>query len=300
MMILAAEMPNKVDCKLAGIDRDHRTQFPQTEYKLRNPGWRNSMAHAILEKLFALDGKVALVTGGYRGIGFTMAETYAAAGATVVLAARNLEGCQAAAAGIAQSYGVRAAAKGLDVCDSKQVDRVVQAVAQEFGAVDILVNCAGIAGSIKPALQLTDAEFDEVMTINFRGTFLVSRAAGQIMARCKSGHIINVASMQGKIVVRNMLPYCASKAAVTQLTKVMALELMRDNVQVNALCPGFILTDMNKNLFASESGQKVIKRIPLNRVGELDEMQSIALYLATCPPLMSGGEFYPDGGYTLV
>ncbi len=259
------------------------------------------MAHPILDKLFALDGKVALVTGGYKGIGLTIAETYAAAGASVVLAARNLAGCLAAAEEITKKHGVKTAGKALDVRDSKLVDRVVKEMAAEFGTIDILVNCAGISGSEKPVLEMTDADLDEVMNVDFRGTFLVSRAAGRIMARQKSGKIINVASILGKIATRNLLGYCAGKAAVIQLTKVMALELMRDNVQVNALCPGYILTDINKDFFGSEAGQKMVRKmIPIKRVGELCELQSIALYLATCPPFMTGGEFYIDGGHTLV
>jgi gluconate 5-dehydrogenase len=230
-----------------------------------------------------------------------MAETYAAAGASVVLAARNLEGCRSAAEKIAESYGVKAAGKALDVKDSKLVDGVVTDVEAEFGTIDILVNCAGIAGGEKPVLKMTDADLDEVMNVDFRGTFVVSRAAGRVMARQKRGKIINVASVLGKIATRNLLGYCASKAAVIQLTKVMALELMRDNVQVNALCPGYFQTDINKDFFASEAGQKMVKKmIPINRVGELCELQSIALYLATCPPFVTGAEFYIDGGHTLI
>ncbi len=259
------------------------------------------MAHALLDKLFSLDGKVVLITGGYRGIGLTLAETYAAAGANVALAARNLAGCQAAAEKIAKTYGVKAIGKKIDVHDSKVVDAVVKEVAGEFGKIDVVVNCAGIPGSEKPVLKMTDEDLDDVMNVDFRGTFLVCRAAGQLMSQQKGGKIINVASILGKIAARNMLGYCASKAAVIQLTRVMALELMRDNVQVNALCPGYILTDFNQEFFASEAGQKMVKKmIPINRVGQLCELQSIALYLATCPPFMTGGEFYIDGGHTIV
>jgi NAD(P)-dependent dehydrogenase (short-subunit alcohol dehydrogenase family) len=259
------------------------------------------MAHALLDKLFSLDGKVVLITGGYRGIGLMMAETYAAAGANVALAARNVAGCQAAAEKIAKTYGVKAIGKKIDVHDSKVVDTVVKEVASEFGKIDVVVNCAGIPGSEKPVLKMTDEDLDDVMNVDFRGTFVVCRAVGQLMSQQKSGKIINVASILGKIAARNMLGYCASKAAVIQLTRVMALELMRDNVQVNALCPGYILTDFNQEFFNSEVGQKMVKKmIPINRVGQLSELQSIALYLATCPPFMTGGEFYIDGGHTIV
>jgi NAD(P)-dependent dehydrogenase (short-subunit alcohol dehydrogenase family) len=259
------------------------------------------MPHALFEKLFSLEGKVAFITGGYRGIGLTMAETYAAAGCNVALAARNFAGCKTAADKIAETYSVKAVGKKLDVQDSKLVDAVVKETAAELGAIDILVNCAGISGSEKPVLKMTDGDLDAVMNVDFRGTFLVSRAVGRIMAQQKGGRIINVASILGKIAARNLLGYCASKAAVIQLTKVMALELMRDNVQVNALCPGYILTGLNQDFFASEAGQKFIKKmIPMNRVGEVYELQSISLLLATCPPFMTGGEFYIDGGHTLV
>lgn len=259
------------------------------------------MASEILEKLFSLKGRTALVTGGYKGIGRSMAETYAEAGADVAVVARNLLGCQEAAREIAGKYGVKAVGKSLDVNDSKRVDRVVQEIVGELGRIDILVNSAGIPGSEKPVLKMTDADMDEVMNVDFRGTFLVSRAVAQVMVRQKGGKIINVSSILGKIAARNMAGYCASKAAVIQLTRVMALELARDNIQVNALCPGYVLTEFNRDFFASEAGKGLVKRmIPLNRVGTLDELRSTALYLATCPPFLTGAEVYIDGGHTLI
>lgn len=259
------------------------------------------MARECFDKMFSLEGKVALITGGYRGIGLTVAETYAEAGADVALVARNVAGCRAAAEKIATSHGVRAIGKSMDVHDSAAVDRVVREVVDELGKIDILVNCAGIPGSEKPVLKMTDQDLDDVMNVDFRGTFLVSRAAGQHMARQKSGKIINISSILGKIAARNMIGYCASKAAVIQLTKVMALELMRDNVQVNALCPGYILTEFNKDFFESDAGKGLVKKmIPINRVGQPDELKSIAIYLATCPSFMTGSEIYIDGGHTVV
>lgn len=259
------------------------------------------MASEILERLFSLKGRTALVTGGYKGIGRSVAETYAEAGADVAVVARNLMGCQEAAREIAGKYGVKAVGKSLDVNDSKRVDRVVQEIVGELGRIDILVNSAGIPGSEKPVLKMTDADIDEVMNVDFRGTFLVSRAVAQVMVRQKGGKIINVSSILGKIAARNMAGYCASKAAVIQLTRVMALELARDNIQVNALCPGYVLTEFNRDFFASEAGKGLVKKmIPLNRVGTLDELRSTALYLATCPPFLTGAEVYIDGGHTLI
>ncbi|MFZ0942866.1 MAG: SDR family oxidoreductase, partial [Syntrophobacteraceae bacterium] len=212
-----------------------------------------------------------------------------------------LEGCRAAAQKLQDKLGVKAIARSMDVRDSRLVDRVVQEIADEFGRIDILVNAAGIPGSEKPVIKMTDEDLDEVMNVDFRGTFLVSRAVAQIMVKQKSGKIINVSSILGKISARNMTGYCASKAAVLQLTRVMALELMRDNIQVNAMCPGYILTDFNRNFFESETGKGLIKKmIPMNRVGQVDELKSLALYLATCPAYMTGSDIYIDGGHTIV
>ncbi len=259
------------------------------------------MASDLMERLFSLKGKTALVTGGYKGIGRSIAETFAEAGADVAVVARNLLGCQEAAREIAGKYGVRAVGKSLDVNDSKMVDRVVQEIVNELGRIDILVNSAGIPGSEKPVLKMTDTDMDEVMNVDFRGTFLVSRAVAQVMVKQKSGKIINVSSILGKIAARNMAGYCASKAAVIQLTRVMALELLRDNIQVNALCPGYILTEFNRDFFESEAGKGLVKKmIPLNRVGTLDELKSTALYLATCPTFLTGAELYIDGGHTII
>ncbi len=259
------------------------------------------MARKVFEQLFSLEGKMAAIIGGYRGIGMIIAETFAEAGANVALLARNETACREAAEKLEKAHGVKAIGRAIDVRSSKSVSKGIQEVVNEFGRIDILVNSAGIPGSEKPVLKMTDEDMDEVMNVDFRGTFLASRAAAQFMLEQKSGKIINVASAMGKIAARNMSGYCASKAAVIQLTRVLALELMKDNIQVNAICPGYILTDFNREFFQSELGGKVVKKmVPLNRVGHLDELKSTALYLATCPPFMTGAEIYIDGGHTLV
>ena len=259
------------------------------------------MSSELLERLFSLKGKTALITGGYRGIGLKIAETYAEAGADVVLVARNLKGCTDAAEAIAMKYGVKVLGKAIDVNDSAKVDAVIAEVATEMGKIDILVNNAGVPGSEKPVLRMSDADMDGVMNVDFRGVFFVSRAVAKVMVGQKKGKIINVASLAARKASPNMSGYCSGKAAVVQLTRVLALELMRDNIQVNALCPGYFLTEFNREFFESEIGKMVVKKnIPMRRLGMLDELQSVVLFLATCPAFMTGAEIYIDGGHGIV
>lgn len=259
------------------------------------------MSGTLFKKLFSLEGKAALITGGYRGIGRLFADTYAEAGADVAVVARSLEGCERAAREIKHHFGVKTLGKAMDVHKAVEVDRIVQEIIDELGRIDILVNSAGISGSQKPVLKMTDEDMDDIMTVDFRGIFLASRAVARHMSKNKSGKIINISSILGRLAARNMSGYCASKAAVIQLTKVMALELMRDNVQVNALCPGYFLTEFNREFFDSDAGKNLIqKMIPINRVGNLEELRSTALYLATCPAFLTGAEIYMDGGHTIV
>jgi len=259
------------------------------------------MGTALFAELFSLRGKTAFITGGYKGIGRLFADTYAEAGADLAIAARNLDGCQKAAREISAQYSVKAIGKSMDVSDADMVNQVVREVVDEFGRIDVLVNNAGVPGAERPVLEMTDADMDRVMAVDFRGIFLASRAVAKHMITRKSGKIINISSVLGKIAARNMSGYCASKAAVIQLTKVMALELIRDNVQVNALCPGYFLTELNRDFFNSDAGQRMVKKmIPINRVGELAELKSTALYLATCPAFLTGAEIYIDGGHSIL
>lgn len=258
------------------------------------------MAMDIYERLFSLKGQTALITGGYQGIGRLFADTYAEAGADVAVVARNLESCQRAAGEISQKFGVRAIGKAMDVGDAGQVNRVVGEIADALGGINILVNSAGVPGSQKPVLKMSDPDMDDVMDVDFRGIFLTSRAVARHMVGQQYGRIINISSILGKIAARNMSGYCASKAAVIQLTKVMALELVRDNVQVNVLCPGYFLTEFNRAFFESEAGRRLVReKIPINRVGDLEELRTTALYLATCPAFFTGAEICVDGGHIL-
>jgi len=258
------------------------------------------MGQEFFERLFSLKGKTALITGGYRGIGMAFAETYAEAGANVIITARNLRGCQTAAQELSDKFGIKAAGSAMDVHDSKMVDHVVKDIVTEFGKIDILVNCAGIPGNQKPVIDMTDQDLDDVMNVDFRGTFIVSRAVARCMITRNSGKIINVASIMGKITTRKLAGYSASKAAVIMLTRTMALELMRYNIQVNVLLPGYFLTPFNIDFFQTDTGKHLIKKmIPMNRLGDVMELKSTALYLATCPTFLTGAEITVDGGHTI-
>lgn len=258
------------------------------------------MTTNIFERLFSLKGKCALITGGYQGIGRLFADTFAEAGANVAVVARNPEGCRRAAEEIAEKFGVRTIGKSMDVRKTDEVMRVVQEVHDEFGRIDILVNSAGIPGSQKPVLKMDDTDMDDVINTDFRGIFLTSRVVARYMAEVQSGKIINVASIFGKIAVHSLSGYCASKAAVIHLTKVMALEMIRSNIQVNVLCPGYFLTELNRDFFDSRVGKNLVKsKIPIKRTGDLQELKSTALYLATCPDFMTGAELCVDGGHIL-
>ncbi|MDY6822051.1 MAG: SDR family oxidoreductase [Deferribacterota bacterium] len=254
-----------------------------------------------MDNLFSLKGKNAVVIGGYRGIGSVFSETYAAAGANVIICARSVEKCNDLAAKLNNDYGTKNIGKFIDVKSSHSVDKTIYEIIDEYGKIDILVNSAGIAGSQKATFELTDEEIKNVFDVDFFGIFYVSRVVSRAMIEHKNGKIINVASIAAKIATRYMAGYCASKAAVVQLTRVMALELMKYNIQVNAVCPGYFLTDLNKDFLSSEKGRKLIKKtIPINRVGNLDELKTTALYLATCPPFLTGTEIYIDGGHTII
>jgi len=258
------------------------------------------MGTQLFEKLFSLKGKTALISGGYKGIGRLFADIYAEAGANVAIVARNREACEQAAKEISAKYGVKAIGKSMDVHKTEIVNKVVQEIIDELKTIDILVNSAGVPGSEKPVLKMTDEDMDDVMNVDFRGLFVLSRAVAKHMAERKSGKIINISSILGILAARNMAGYCSSKGAVIQLTRVMALELMRDNVQVNVLCPGYFLTEFNREFFNSDAGKAMIKRmIPLNRVGQLEELATTALYLATCPSFLTGAEIVVDGGHTI-
>jgi len=251
---------------------------------------------------FDLKGKVAMITGGATGIGRGIAEGLADAGADIVIAARRVEKCESACNEIHGRTGVRTLPCRCDITDSGNVKTLIKSISESLGRIDILVNNSGVGGSEKPILKMTDADWDFVLDTNLKGLFMLSRAvAGKMIDQGEGGKIINVASIGGMIGWPNMSAYCASKGGCVQLTKVMALEWARYNIQVNAILPGYFETPMNQTFFAGEAGKKVIKtNIPMQRIAHIDEVRGAAIMLASqASSFITGSSLVIDGGHIL-
>jgi NAD(P)-dependent dehydrogenase (short-subunit alcohol dehydrogenase family) len=250
---------------------------------------------------FDLKDKVAIISGGATGIGRGIAEALAEAGAHIVIAARRVKRCEEACREIQEKIGVRTLPHRCDIDNRDEIEILVNDVIKEMGQIDILVNNSGIGGSEKPILKMTEEDWDSVLNTNLKGVFTLSQAVVKRMVeRGKGGKVINVASIGGIIAWPNMAAYCASKAGCVQLTKVMALEWVRYNIQVNAILPGYVATPLNTEFFSSEAGKKVINNnIPMRRLGQVEELKGVAILLASqASNFMTGSAIVIDGGHT--
>jgi NAD(P)-dependent dehydrogenase (short-subunit alcohol dehydrogenase family) len=245
---------------------------------------------------FRLDGRIALVTGASSGLGAHFAGVLAAVGARVALAARRTDKLEPLAARIAAAGG-EARVLALDVTDAGSVRRCLDELAS-WGAPDVLVNNAGVTVT-RPLLEQTEADFDAVLDTNLKGGWLVAtEAARRMVAAGRGGCIVNVASILGERVAGGVAPYAISKAALVQATKAMALELARHRIRVNALLPGYIVTDLNRDFLESEAGQKLRARIPSRRFGEPGDLDGPLLLLASdAGAAMSGATVAVDGAH---
>ncbi|MCY4482591.1 MAG: glucose 1-dehydrogenase [Spirochaetaceae bacterium] len=253
---------------------------------------------SILDR-FSLKGKVAVVTGGNRGIGRAIAGGFAEAGATVVIAARN-EKKSAEAAKEIEAAGGRAVAVTSDVSDRAQIERMIDTVTSDVGPIDVLVNNAGI-GFHADALALEDSEWNRLFGINLEGVWMTSQIVGREMTRRMSGSIINIGSISGLIINRPQWhsPYGISKAAVHHLTRSLAAEWSRYGVRVNAIAPGYVKTEIASTEY-NEYRRYWKDEVPMQRYGSPDEIAPAALYLASdASSFMTGEVMVIDGGYTL-
>jgi NAD(P)-dependent dehydrogenase (short-subunit alcohol dehydrogenase family) len=248
---------------------------------------------------FELSGKVALVTGAARGLGQAISLALAHAGADVALGLRNLSTGSDLAREI-ESVGRRALPLQMDVTDLRQISRAVAATASHFGKLDILVNNAG-GGFTNLALDVPEHEFDATLTINLKATFFASQAAAKIMIRQNGGRIINMSSQAGFAALPTESIYCASKAAVSHLTKCLAVEWGQHNITVNAVAPTFISTPGTDEALSDPAFRAdVIERIAgLHRIGEPLEVAGAVVFLASpAASLITGHTILIDGGWT--
>lgn len=248
---------------------------------------------------FRLDGKTALITGASSGLGAHFARTLSAQGARVLLAARR-EHLLAEQVETIRRQGGQADALSLDVRDAASVEQAFTRIRNELGDIDVLINNAGVATEPKRCLEVSEEDWHFQMDTNLTGAWRVAQsAAQQWVAATRPGVIVNIASIYGVHTGAQKVAYNVSKAGVVQLTRTMAVELVRHGIRVNALCPGWFRTAINQDFFATESGERYARSIPMRRLGRLEELDGPLLLLASdASAYMTGTEIIVDGGIT--
>ncbi len=248
-----------------------------------------------MSKLFDLSGKAALVTGASSGLGAHFAHCLGAAGASVVLAARRADRLASLQAELS-GKNIKATTVDLDVQSGMSIAAALEAA----GPLDIVVNNAGIS-IVKPALDMTEDDWDAVVETNLRGAWLVAQgAAKRWVANKQPGCIVNIASILGLRTIGQVAPYNASKAGLLHLTRALAMEWARHNIRVNAICPGYIETEMNSPFWKTPAGQKLIDRVPQRRIGQPEHLDGALLLLASqAGEFMTGSIVTVDGGHTV-
>ena len=249
----------------------------------------------VMDK-FSLQGKLVLVTGASSGLGTHFAQLLAACGAKVAVAARRADKLQSVVDEITQAGG-EARAFSLDVSNAQSVRECFDAIGA-WSVPDVIINNAGVTVT-RALLDQTEEDFDQVMDTNLKGNWLVAtEAARRMVAAKKGGAIVNVASILGERVSGGVAPYSISKAAVIQATKAMALELARYGIRVNALLPGYVITNLNRDFLTSEPGEKLRMRIPSRKFSELSDLDGPLLLLASdAGAAMSGSTVAVDGAH---
>jgi NAD(P)-dependent dehydrogenase (short-subunit alcohol dehydrogenase family) len=239
-----------------------------------------------------------LVSGGSRGIGRGIAEGFARRGATVIITGRELAAVEETARAISPPGAAVRAAAG-DVADPAAIERLVADVLRDFGRIDTLVNVAGVNRRL-PAERLTEADYDFVVDINLKGAFLLSLAAGKAMLARGRGNQINIASLNNDRPLKGVLPYAVSKAGMAQMTRALALEWGGRGIRVNAIAPGFILTDLTRRLWSQPAMRAWgLANTPLGRLGEVSDLVGTAIFLASeASAFLTGQTLFVDGGFS--
>lgn len=255
---------------------------------------------SLAAEMFSLKGRVALITGASSGLGERFAEVAAANGASVVLTARREDKLKEIASRIEKAGG-KASYVACDVTDNASVAEAFDAAEKQFGTVDLFVANAGMARLAK-VIEMPEDEYRALMALDMDAVFFNSReAARRMMKANKPGCIITTASIAALIVERNIVAYNMAKAAVMQFTKGFALEVARKNIRVNAIAPGYVVTDINRDFLLSPKGQAGKEKLPLGRYGEVDDLDGVFLLLASnASRWMTGSTAVIDGGHILL
>lgn len=244
---------------------------------------------------FSLQNRIALVTGASSGIGYCVAKGLAQAGAKVVVAARRKEKLEQLVKDI-QADGGEALAVSMDVTEKSTISAAYEQAEAKFGTIDVIVNNAGVADA-KNFLKIDDESLDFVMNTNFGGVWHVAQeGAKRLVAAKKPGSIINIASVLGITAKSGQTSYCASKGAVVQLSRSMALDLMKHDIRVNAIAPGWFKTEINTDYFNSPAGEEYINRMPARRLGDLQELVGPIILLASDAGSFINGTVLPVDG----
>ncbi|MBX2835459.1 MAG: glucose 1-dehydrogenase [Gammaproteobacteria bacterium] len=256
-------------------------------------------ADTLADNYFELSGTVALVTGASSGLGWHFAQTLARAGAHVGLAARRTEKLESLH-DLISSFGGSSTVLPMDVTDRAAVDEGLDLLAKQYGPVELLINNAGIADENR-FIDAEDATTDSVFAVNQTAVWQVGQSVTHHMVEHKvAGVILNIASIAGIRTMSGAASYSVSKAAVVQLTKVMAVELARHNIRVNALAPGYMQTAINERFLESEAGKKLLRRIPMRRCGELTDLDGPFLLLVSKKSaFITGAVLQVDGGHSV-
>jgi NAD(P)-dependent dehydrogenase (short-subunit alcohol dehydrogenase family) len=249
--------------------------------------------------IFKLNGRVALITGGTKGLGLAMANALASVGADIVLNSRNKAEAEAAARSVAETHGHRALGFEIDVSQPAQVQELVERVVQQLGSVDILINNAGI-NVRQPTVDLSLEDWQQVVDINLTGPFICSKAVVPHMLKKGWGRIIHISSILGHVGLAGRPAYTATKGALILLTKTQALEFATKGVTVNAICPGPFETAMNKALIDDPEKYKAfVAKIPMGRWGYMHELNGAVMFLASdASSFVTGTTLTVDGGWT--
>ena len=253
---------------------------------------------ATVRELLSLEGRVSVVTGGATGLGLQMATALAEAGSNLVICSRKLENCEQAADGL-EKLGVRALALACDVARVDQVGAMKDAVMRKFGRVDVLVNNAGRAW-VAPPEETPIERWQQVFDLNITAPFICAQVLGREMIKAQRGKIINIASIAGLVgrnpKAYNSVAYSASKGALVNFTRDLAVKWAQHNIQVNAICPGFFVTSLNQKLY-EKNRENIDRDIPLGRTGGPDDLKGLVVLLASdASNFMTGAIIPVDGG----